>query len=289
MKRKNIIFDFFVIIAGGACLALAVVLFLDPNNIVPGGLTGVAMMLNYKIEQIPIGTAILVMNLPLFLIGWRLLGRNFLVRTLFGTLASTVLIDLLQASNMPVPQCEPLAAAVFGGILSGLGMGLVFSKGATTGGSDIAVRLLKIPFPSTQMGSLMLLVDGCVVAASAFVYGSVNNAFFAIVGVFTATQVADLILYGVNAQWAAHIVSNKSDEISAAIHEQLDRGTTFLLAEGGYSNTPRKVVLCAVRRHQIASLKSLAKEIDPHAFIIVNKTYEVLGEGFGSYDKSKGI
>lgn len=288
MNKKTLL-DFLVIIAGGTCMALAVVLFLNPNNIVPGGLTGISMMINYKIPQIPIGTTILVMNLPLFLIGWRLLGHRFLIRTLFGTLASTILIDVLQFIDIPVPDCEPLAAAVLGGILSGMGLGLVFGKGATTGGSDIAVRLLKIPFPSAQMGLLMLLVDGFVVATSAFVYGSVNNAFFAIVGVFTASQVTDLILYGVNAQWAAHIISNKNDEISAAIHDQLDRGTTFLLAEGGYSNTPRRVILCAVRRQQISALKSLAKEIDPYAFIIVNKTYEVLGEGFGNYDKSRGV
>jgi len=262
-------------------------LFLDPNQIVPGGLTGIAMMLHFKIPSIPIGTAVLVMNLPLFLIGWRLLGHRFLLRTLFGTLSSTLLIDLLKMANTPTPDCEPLAAAVLGGVLTGIGIGLVFGRGATTGGSDIAARLLKIPFPSTQMGSLMLLVDGVVVAMSAVVFGSVNNAFFAIAGLFTATQVTDAILYGVNAQWAAYIMSDKYDEINAAIQNKLERGTTFLYAEGGYKNTPRKVILCAVRRQQISALKALAKEIDPHAFIIVNKTYEVLGEGFGNYDKHR--
>jgi len=284
MTKKSFL-DYPIIILGGAIYALAVVLFLDPNNIVPGGLTGIAMMLNHKIPQIPIGTAVLVMNLPLLIIGWRLLGHRFLLRTLVGTLSSTLIIDLLQAIKIPIPESESLAAAVLGGVLVGIGIGLVFSKGATTGGSDIAVRLLKIPFPSTQMGSLILFVDGCVILSSVFVFGSVNNAFFAIAGVFTATQITDLLLYGVHAQWAAYIISNKSDEINDAIREKLGRGSTLLKAEGGFTRTPQNVILCAVRRQQISALKALAKEIDPHAFIIVNKTYEVLGEGFNEYDK----
>ncbi|MCL2081478.1 MAG: YitT family protein [Oscillospiraceae bacterium] len=286
MIKKNS-FDFAVIIFGGALYALSIVLFLEPNNIVNGGLTGIAIMLNYRLPQIPIGGAVLVMNLPLFIIGWRLLGHRFLVRTMAGTLASTMLIDILQAVEFPVPDCEPLAAAVLGGVLGGAGLGLVFGKGATTGGSDIAARLLKIPFPYTQMGSLVLFVDGCVILSSAFVFGSVNNAFFAVVCLFTAIQVTDLILYGVNAQWLAYIMSEKYEEINAAIHDRLGRGATLLNAEGGFTRAPRKVILCAVRRQQISPLKALAKEIDPDAFIIVSKTYEVLGEGFGTYDKHR--
>jgi uncharacterized membrane-anchored protein YitT (DUF2179 family) len=286
MNKKNLL-DYPIIVLGGAIYALAVVMFLEPNNIVPGGLTGIAMMIHYKIPQVPIGLAVLVMNLPLFAIGWRLLGHRFLIRTLIGTLSSTLVIDGFQAINIPIPEAEPLAASVLGGVLVGVGLGLVYGKGATTGGSDIAARLLKIPFPATQIGSLLLFVDGCVILSAVFVFGSVNNAFFAIVGVFTATQIADLLLYGSHAQWAAYIMSEKNDEIKDSIIEKLGRGVTFLQAEGGYTGNPQKVILCAVRRQQISALKALAKEIDPHAFIIVSKTYEVLGEGFGTYDKNR--
>lgn len=287
MRKRDILWEYMVIIAGGCAMALSVVLFYDPNNIVPGGLTGISMMINYKIPSAPIGMTILAMNIPLFIIGWRALGRKFLIRTLFGTISSTLIIDALKALNVKIPECEPLAAAVLGGVLTGVGLGLVFSKGSTTGGSDIAARLLKLAFPATQIGALMLFVDGCVVASSAFVFGSLNNAFFAIVGVFTATQVTDMILYGMNVQWTAYIMSSRNDEIGAAIHKELKRGTTMLLGEGGYSGMPCKVILCAVRRQQISALKDLVKETDPQAFIIVNKAYEVLGEGFRRYDKNR--
>jgi uncharacterized membrane-anchored protein YitT (DUF2179 family) len=187
---------------------------------------------------------------------------------------------------LPPIETEPLLAGVFGGLMAGVGLGIVFMKGATTGGGDIIARLLKFPFPHIQLGRLILAFDSCVVAASWLVFGSVNNMLYAVVSLFISSRAIDAILYGMNVERMAFIISDDIPRLVAAISEQLHRGATLLHGEGTYTGKERKIILCAVKRQQIAALKALVKETDPKAFLILTEAHEVLGEGFGDYDRT---
>ncbi|MCL2003120.1 MAG: YitT family protein [Oscillospiraceae bacterium] len=286
MKRTvfQTITDLLVIALGAALFALSVTLLLDPYGIVPGGVTGIAMLLCALFPVLPLGMTVLVLNIPLFLLGWRLLGHRFLLYTGFGTLVCAVLIDGFARLPLTV-DTEPLLAGVFGGLLMGAGLGLVFLKGATTGGSDIIARLLKIPLPHIQIGKLMLAFDGCVVVAAGFVFGSVNHMLYAVITLFIGAKTLDGILYGLNVERLAFIISDRVSDIVEAISARLGRGVTLLHGEGAYTGRERKIVLCAVKRQQITDLKNLVRESDPAAFIILTEANEVLGEGFTDYDK----
>ncbi|MDR0325975.1 MAG: YitT family protein [Oscillospiraceae bacterium] len=279
----HIMLDLLVISLGSTVFALSVALLLDPYGIVPGGVTGIAMLLCELFPVLPLGLTVLVINIPLFLLSWRLLGHRFLLYTGFGTLVSSLLIDAF--ANVPPIKTEPLLAGVFGGLLMGAGLGLVFTKGATTGGSDIIARLLKFPFPHIQIGRLMLAFDGFVVIAAGFVFGSVNHMLYAVITLYICMQAIDGILYGLNIERMAFIISDRIPDIVEKISERLGRGATLLHGEGAYSGAERRIILCAIKRQQIMDLKNLVKESDPKAFVILTEAHEVLGEGFGDYEK----
>ena len=285
-KKKtalSIVIDLVVVALGGTIFALAVSLLLNPYGIVPGGVTGISILLCKLIPALPLGPTILVINIPLFILSWRLLGRKFLLYSAFGTLVVSLMIEVFTMLLPPV-DTEPLLAGVFGGLLMGAGLGLVLMKGATTGGTDIITRLLKLVFPSIQLGRLILVVDGCVAVAAGVVFGSVNNTLFAVITLFISTRAIDGILYGMNVERLAFIVSDCIPEIVDSISEHLRRGATLLHGEGSYKGEERKVILCAIKRQQIAALKNLVKQTDPKAFLILTEANEVLGEGFSGYD-----
>ncbi len=286
MKRSlsQYALDYLVITLGSALMAVSVVCFLDPQNIVPGGVTGLAMMVNHLYSALPIGMTILIINLPLFILSWRFAGRRFLLYTIYGTVVSSVFIDL-GAHILPIIQVEPLLAAIFGGLTLGAGLGLVFTRGATTGGTDVAARLLKLIFRHMQMGRLMLCVDAVIIALAGLVFGKVENVMYAVICLYVGTQIMDAILYGLNTAKVAYIISDHPERVVGAISEHLDRGATLLQGEGGYTGNPKKVILCAVKRQQIALLKEVVKTADPAAFLILSEAHEVLGEGFREYDK----
>jgi len=276
--------DLVLVTLGGALMAFAVNYFFSAQNIVPGGVTGIAMMLNYLWTEIPIGAAILVINLPLFVLSWRFAGRRFLLYTVYGTLISSLFIDL--TAHWPGGDMEPLLAAVFGGLVMGLGLGLVFTRGATTGGSDVAARLLKLVLPGMQMGQLMLAVDLVVIAASGFIFGDLKKTLYAVVTLYMSTQTTDAILYGLKTARVAYVITQKAEDVVWAIGTSLGRGATLLHGEGAYTGTPAKIILCAVGRMQIARLKQTVKDVDPDAFVILSEAHEVLGAGFRDYDKN---
>ncbi len=288
LMNKNMLrtaLDIGVITIGSAVFALAVTLLLGPYGIVPGGVTGVAMLLCEIFPRLPLGLTVLAINIPLFLLAWKLLGHRFLIYTGFGTLVSSLLIDIFPRLLPPV-ETEPLLAGVFGGLLMGVGLGLVFIRGATTGGSDIIARLLKIPLPHIQLGRLMMAFDGCVAVAAGFVFGSVNNMLYAVIALYISTHTLDGILYGMNIERLAFIISDRSGDIVKSISGRLGRGATVLRGEGAYTGEARNLILCAVKRQQIAHLKVVVKEADPKAFLILTEAHEVLGEGFSEYEKS---
>lgn len=285
-KRRPLIgiTDLFFYLIGGAAYALSVVIFTAPNEIVPGGVTGVATILHHFISAVPIGTAILVMNVPLFIASWFKGGRAFTIRTLLCTAWSSVAIDIFTALGVPayIGDADPLLVPIFGGLLMGLGLGLLFMRGACTGGSEIVARLFERRFPHIPVGRLILIVDAVVIGAGAFTFG-ITSAMYAVILVFVSSTVLDALVYGGDAGKMAMVMSAKDAEIADAIINQMDRGCTKLESQGAYSGEKRQVLLCAVRRSQMYTLRKLVASIDPDAFIIVTSTDQVFGKGFKSH------
>jgi uncharacterized membrane-anchored protein YitT (DUF2179 family) len=282
--------DVLAIIGGSVLMSLAVNLFLQPSEIVTGGLTGVAIIGNALWPRLPIGTTIFVLNVPLILLGFRLLKRRLILWTLVAVVGSSFIIDLgtiaLTTINFEI-NAEPVISAIFGGLLMGLGVGLIFLRGVTTGGSTLAAMLLQIKIPHLSMGKLILIVDVCVVALSAVVFGSIDKALYSGVALFISSRVIDAVIYGPEASGMAHIISigQPPEIVAAAITKELNRGTTLLHGEGGLDGTPRKIILCAVHRTQLPLLRRVVADVDPRAFVILSETFEVRGLGFQPLEK----
>lgn len=280
---RTTVLDFIIIAIGAAIYALAFDIFLDPNSISPGGASGLAMVINRLVPVLPVGTLMLIINTPLFLMGLKVEGKGFLIKSLWGTVVSSVLIDLF-ANGYQYTE-DPLMAALAGGVMSGAGLGLVFLRGATTGGSDIAAKLLTYKFPGLGVGRLMLAVDVCVVALGVIVFGRITYALYAGVVIFLTSNVIDGILDGTESARVAYIITKSVDAVVDAIDRELDRGATLLHGEGSYTHTPTNVILCAIKRRQIADLKKVVREVDPSSFVIIMDAHEVLGDGFRSHTK----
>jgi uncharacterized membrane-anchored protein YitT (DUF2179 family) len=227
----------------------------------------------------PISVMTLILNVPLLLMAWFFLGKRFTLRTMLTVGIVSVMLEL--ASRIDIPyRGELVLAALFGGVLEGIGLGLVFIRGSTTGGTDIASRLIQLKFPHVSVGRLMLTVDACVLLASAIVYGNIENALFGLVAIFTSTSIIDNLLYGMDTGRVLMIISQREQEIARAISEQLERGCTFLQGRGAYTGADRPVLLCVVRKNQFYRVKKLVYTIDPTAFVMTMEATEVIGEGF---------
>lgn len=256
-----------------------------PNAIAFGGLTGVGQIIHAFLPWVPIGTVVILLNIPLFLLGWKLLGGRLLVTSLFAMAVSSVLIDVLNAVYQFAPM-DPLLASIYGGILVGLSLGVVLQQGATTGGTDLIARLLKLPLPWLPVGKLLLAVDLAVILAAALTFRSLNSALYGLLSLFLTSVVMDKVLYGLDNTGVAYIISEHHRDITAAILSDLDRGVTVLKGQGGWSGEDKQVLMVAFRQRQIVRLKRLVKEIDPAAFLIVCEAHEVLGDGFREYKQN---
>ncbi len=272
--------DVLCYLVGGIAYALSVVIFTAPNHIAPGGLTGIATVLNFLDARIPIGATIFILNIPLLIASWFKGGRAFTVRTVICTAWSSIAIDLLTPYVPTFIKEDSLLVPIFGGLLMGFGLGLLFLRGACTGGSEIVARLLERRFPHLSIGRFILMVDAVVVALAAFVFRDVSSAMYAVILIFVSSRVMDAIVYGGNVGKMALIMSVKEDEIATAVMQKLDRGCTKLESIGAYSGKPRRVLLCAVRPSQLYALRRVVADIDPAAFVIVTTTDEVFGNGF---------
>ena len=224
----------------------------------------------------------ILLNVPLFFFGWRLLGGHLLLSSLYAMFISSIFVDLLNAA-IPFAPMDPMLATIFGGILIGLSLAIILLQGATTGGTDLFARLLKLRISWLPMGKLLMAVDLVVIAAVALAFRNLSSALYGVVSLYISTAVMDMVLYGLDSAKVAYIISSKPDEISKAIFSEMDRGVTFLHAEGGWSGEPKKVLLCAFKQKQIVPLRRMVKEIDPSAFLIVCNAHEVLGDGFREY------
>lgn len=269
------------ILLGCTVFSLGFDLFLDPNNINVGGITGIAMILRELLGFGSIGAYFAAINIPLFLLGYKELGRRFFIGSMLGMLFSTVLLDLL--TIIPVPKIDLMLAALYGGGLTGLGLGLVFMAGASTGGSDIMAKLLRKRFRRLNLSRLMLILDIITVTLTGVVFHDITRTLYSALPLYVSALVMDSVIYGLDYSSMALIISDKYSEIVAEIARKLERGTTLLDAHGGYHGDSRQVVMCAIRRRQITELKDLVSRIDPNAFMILQDAHQVLGEGFMRY------
>ena len=277
--------DYLWIALGSVLYSISFNWFYVPNQIGFGGLTALGMILNHLSPAVPIGTVVLILNIPIFILGWKFLGGHTLVSSLFAMAATSVLVDLISAVYT-FPPMDPMLAAIFGGVSLGLSLGIIFSKGATTGGTDLIARLLKLPFAWLPMGKLLLVVDLSMLLAVSVAFRSMESAMYGIIALYISTMVMDMVLYGLDQSKVAYIVTSNPRPLAAEIDKQLDRGTTFLHGEGSFTGQDRLVLMCAFKQRQIVPLKALVHEMDPEAFIIVCNAHEVLGQGFRRYQKN---
>lgn len=281
---KNIAIDAALYLVGSLIYAASVNVFSAPNNIAPGGVTGVATLLHYLFDFLPIGTMILALNLPLLIAARVRLGRGFTVRTVITTVLVSVAVDV-SAPFIPAFGGDKILTCIFGGLLSGVGLGLIFIRGATTGGTDIVARLLSRRFPGMPVGRLILITDAVVVALAAVVYREVESALYAALFIFISTEVLDAIVYGRGGGKMLLIMSAKPKEIAQGVMDEMARGITVLKSVSAYTGDDRHVLLCAVSRSEVFTLRRLVNRIDPAAFIIISSADEVRGLGFRPSDE----
>ena len=283
-RLKKALIPALIITAASALYALGFVWCYVPNGIAFGGITGVAQIINYLIPAFPIGVTVIVLNIPLFILGWKLIGGRLLVSSLYAMAVSSVFIDLLTPLYDWRPM-EPLLACIYGGVLLGLSLGLIIMQGATTGGTDLIARLLKLKLSWLPMGKLLMGTDLAVIVLVALAFRTLDTALYGLVALYISTLVMDGVLYGMDTAKVAYIISDKNQEISDAIVNGLDRGVTILHGQGAYTKADKDVLMCAFKQREIAAIRAAVKEIDPSAFLIVCDAHEVLGEGFRDYKK----
>ncbi len=270
-----------MIILGGFIYSIGLNAFLVANHLAEGGLTGIAVVLLYKFN-LPIGPTIFVLNVPLLFLGWRMFGTKFIFKTSIGVVIVSVFASL--TAKLQVPTHDQLLAALYAGVVTGVGLGLIFRAGATTGGVDIIARIVR-HYKGIGMGKTMFAGDILVIALVAIVVGH-QIAMYSLVGLFVASRVIDFVIEGGTSSKALMIISNHYDAIADAIHSQLNRGTTMLEAKGGYTGEGRQVVYCVVAREEVNRVQQIVSSVDDRAFVIVNDVHEVLGEGF-TYDSTQ--
>ena len=260
-------------IAGGAAYPL----FLVPNNIAPGGLTGIATILNY-LFGLPVGVTSLLLNLPLFLIGYRAMGRTFVIRSFVAMILFSLSIDLIK---LPSLTDDVLLGSVYGAVLLGVGLGLIMRGGATTGGSDMIARMVNSRFPFITVGTFLFIVDCLVILAAAFTM-SARAALYALICIFVSAKAVDLVLAGMGSAKACFIISNHHEKIARRIMDELERGATILSGVGAYSGEGRGVLISVVSRAEVVPVKRIVREEDEKAFVFITDTHETLGEGFSN-------
>ena len=270
-------------ILGSAVYAAGFAFFLQPNDMSPGGISGLALLLVEVLGFGSVGILSILMNLPLFILGGLKIGKRFFLGSLMGMLLSSLLIDGFTAMHLMA--VEPVIAMIYGGVICGLGLGIVFVGGTSTGGSDILVRLLKMRYRNVPIGQISLAFDAVVVLLTGLVFRDMNKALYTGITVWLCGKMVDAVVYRFDYSKVALIISKEYETIVQEIARKLDRGATFLQGEGSYSRRQTKVILTAVKKQQITELKELVMALDPDAFVILQEAHQVLGDGFQRYSK----
>lgn len=268
-----------LLLVGALIYGIGTHAFVEPAHIAPGGAMGIALMVNH-FADLPIGLLTLAINIPLLVLAWFSLSHRFAVSTAFATAVCSFILDFMVAPVCPVYTGERILCSLYGGILSGVGMGLIFMAGMTTGGSDILGYVLQKKRPQLSIGRALMAVDGVILLMSIYVFGNIDAALFGLVSLFATTKVIDSVIYGGDASTMATVVTRKPREIARRIIADLDRSATLVQATGAYSGKDTSVLLCTVRKSQFQRLRKIVYEADPGAFLMATEASEVLGDGF---------
>ncbi|MFD2045849.1 YitT family protein [Ornithinibacillus salinisoli] len=281
LKIKNIIF----ILIGSAIFSFGIVHFNMQNNLGEGGFTGITLLLYFAFKWDP-AISNIILNIPVLFIGWKFLGRNTFIYTIIGTLAVSIFLSIFQINPFPTYlQSDMTLAALFAGVFIGVGLGIVFRYGGTTGGVDIIARLVH-KYAGWSMGKTMFLFDFVVIATSVFTILELVEGMYTLVAVYIGARVIDFIQEGAYAARGATIISSQSDDIAKKILKDMDRGVTVLNGRGSFTGEKRDVLYCVIGRNEIVRLKNIINGIDPHAFVAVSSVHDVIGEGF-TLDENK--
>ena len=274
---KEFLIDTLIFILASTAFSIGINCFLANNNILNGGITGIATILNYLFD-FPIGMGIFIMNMPLLIIALRKLGLLFVFRTFWVIAISSVIIDL--GAFLPVYKNDLLLSSIFGGVLSGFSLGIIFLRNATTGGVDIIARLIKLKHPHITLGKSIFILDAIVIITGGIIYKNIESMLYAAIAVFVSAQVLDYVIYGISRGATIMIISEKSDEIRHLIINDLQRGVTVLKGQGGYSGIENNILLCACYDNQIQKIIKKIKSADENAFFIITQAKQIIGEGF---------
>lgn len=289
MKKKSpglqLTIEMIQIIIGSVIYAAGIQWFFSPVSMVSGGITGISMIIN-MLWKIPTGVMILIFNVPIFIFAFRRYGLKFMLTSLIGMAVSAVAIDIFSLWDIKATS-DPFLAAIFGGLVCGIGLGMVYYTGATTGGMDIVAKLIREKKPYINFGSFVLALDAVVIALYAIVFRRFDNAMYTVIAVYIYTRIIDLMLYGSSQCKLCHIISERSDEIKSEIVKSLRRGVTVIQGKGAYSGQDKQILLCVVKRQQIVEIRHIVKSIDTSAFVIVSDTRDVFGSGFSNINVEK--
>lgn len=288
MKNNLILKRFFLITLGCLVYACGIALFLDPGRMIPGGVSGIAIGVSHLTDKISTGNVILIINIPLLLLGLWKFGKNFLFSTVYATLISSVFIDIIEKlteRHLPLTE-EMILIALVGGALAGLGVGLVFRGGGTTGGTDIITKMIRLKYPRFKTNTIFLAVDSIIVATAAIIFRNVDTALYSAITLIVFSKLLDLVLYGPDGAKMVYIISNRPEDIASRLLRDLDVGVTYLNGVGAYSGQDKKVLMCASRKHIFPRIREVVSEVDDMAFMIVGSAQEIFGEGFKNHKGS---
>lgn len=285
-KYKKL-YEYALVVAGTGCLAFAIQCLYDPVELVTGGFTGLSIIiknvtLRWLEGGIPLWLSNLILNIPVFVIGYFLKGKNFIGKTLFGTLLLSGWLYVIPPIGLA--EGDYMIASIFGGVLAGIGIGLVLKAGATTGGTDMVASLLQIKIRHYSIVQIMQVLDNLIVIAGLFIFG-MRPALYSVIAIVVASYVSNMVLEGSNYAKGVFIITSRHEEVANRIIKELDRGVTGLYAKGMYTGIDRCMLYCVVSMKEIVKLKDFVVETDPTAFVIVSDVREVLGEGFQEYSR----
>lgn len=282
---------YFYMIIGSMIHAVGVNVFLIPHKIAPGGITSIATVIYYLSEKVfPVGVTTMVLCIPLFILGYKQLGRIFIIRTLFSTVFLSVFIDIstpltnyisaLIASNKLDNNNDYMLFSIFGGIIAGFGLGLIFKSGATTGGTDLAARLINHFYPNISIGKALVIIDGIIVIIVILAFNNILLGLYAILSIYVSSKIIDIVIDGLSVTKSVYIISDFADDIAQIIMLKFGRGVTSFIGKGMYSGKEKKMLYCVIPKAQLAKLKSLIKNIDPVAFVTISSVTEVISKDF---------
>lgn len=277
-KVYKIFGDILFYIMGGFIYSAAVTMLISPNEISPGGFTGIATVLQH-LFGLPTGAMLFALNIPVLIMGFISFGGIFIFKTAAATVIMSLSLEVCEAV-LPVFKVDKILACVFGGILMGLGLSLIMLKGATTGGVDIIAKFINRRYPHLTVGRLILLADALVVAVTAIVYKNIESALYSVVSLYASSKIVDVMLYGSDKGKIIYIITNRAKEISHEIISVLQRGVTEINVVGSFTGRERKMLMCTVRRQEVSLLLNITREKDNEAFIVVGEAGEIFGQGF---------